>query len=134
MQLLNLAFRALKGRCQRSGALSPIVLCSMVCDFHSLISPFLVSAPFISLRKAIPQGLSCTNRFSCSFADRGWTHFEMPTAKQQIHYRRHDFFASSHGKTSIQNPLAKLISLLGSDFDNFSCNDVQKRFGYWVGK
>ena len=49
-------------------------------------------------------------------------------------YHRRDFFASSREKIHRRTPPAKLISLLGSDFDIFSCNDVQKSFGFWVRK
>ena len=78
-QLRNLTCRALKGQCQRSVALSPTVLCGKICDFYRLISPFSVSAPYVSPRKAIPHRCICTTHFGCSIADRGWAHFEMMT-------------------------------------------------------
>ena len=133
-QLRNLTCRALKGQYQRSVALSRTVLCGTICDFYSLISPFSVSALYASPRKAIPHRCICTNRFGCPIADRGWAHFEMMTAKQLIHLSQARFFALSREKIHRRNPPAKLISLLGSDLDIFSCNDVQKSFGFWVRK
>lgn len=91
-QLRNLTCRALKGQCQRSVALSPTVLCGKICDFYRLISPFSVSAPYVSPRKAIPHRCICTTHFGCSIADRGWAHFEMMTAKQLIHLSQARFF------------------------------------------